>query len=277
MRLVKIFLVFGFALSFTLIAKATEPVPNKLDEASTQVSQSAPKKLLFVGNSFSFYNNGIHNHLGSLIRANGEWKSGENRHKLLTYSGGHLFEQIISMAGIFEVDTRGFEAVILQGHSNEAIHPRKKERFQAALKRAAELARAQSLEPILFMTWGYAGDKQMAVDIADAYIDQGKQLGLRVAPVGLAFQAAARTLPDINLYEPDVAGAKNGEVTYRKEIKHPSAAGTYLAACVFYSLLFDKSPEGNPFISSLPKQEALALQSLSWQVVKGFSQANSKR
>lgn len=271
MRPIKIFLLFSLAL--TLIANAHGLAPNKRDEASALEKKAAPKKLLFVGNSFSFYNNGIHNHLGSLIRANGEWKSGENRHKLLTYSGGHLFEQIISIAGIFEVDTRGFDAVVLQGHSNEPIHPRKKERFEAALKRAAELVRSQSIEPILFMTWGYAGDNQMAIDLADAYIEQGKQLGLRVAPVGLAFQAAARTLPNINLYVPDVLGATGGEITYRKEIKHPSVAGTYLAACVFYSLLFDKSPEGNPFISSLSKQEALALQALSWRVVKTFSEA----
>lgn len=232
--------------------------------------QSIPKKLLFVGNSFSFYNNGIHNHLGSLIRANGEWERGKNRHKLLTYSGGHIFEQIISIAGIFKVDTSGFDAVILQGHSTESIAPKKKKNFEKALARSVELIRQQKLEPILFMTWGYAGDNKMAMDVANAYIQQGKQLGVRVAPVGLAFQKANKTLPHINLYVPDVLGKDGTEITYRKDVKHPSVAGTYLAACVFYSLLFDKSPEGNLFTSNLSKQDALSLQKLSWEVVQAF-------
>ena len=252
----------------------TKPAHTKPSHAKSSTTTSPPKKLLFVGNSFSFYNNGIHNHLGSLLRANGEWQRGENRHKLLTYSGGHIFEQIISIAGIFKVDTRGFDAVILQGHSNEAISKNKKERFEAGLQRATTLIKKQNLEPILFMTWGYANDKEMAEKVATAYVKQGKKLGVRVAPVGIAFAQASELYPEIALYVPDVLGAKNGSITYQKDLKHPSVAGTYLAACVFYSLLFDKSPEGNLFKSSLSAKDALALQRLSWQVVTSFTQAN---
>lgn len=246
-----------------------------MDTAGVQVNylnNKPPKKLLFVGNSFSFYNNGIHNHLGSLIRANNEWERGVNRHKLLTYSGGHMYEQILSIAGIFKIDKRGFDAVILQGHSNEAILASKKDRFEAGLKRAVDIVKEQNLEPILFMTWGYANDKEMANKVTEAYIQQGKKLGVRVAPVGIAFQKASVSLPNINLYVPDVLASKNGNITYRKDLKHPSVAGTYLAACVFYAMLFDKSPEGNLFTSSLSETQANALQKLSWQVVKEFKQ-----
>ncbi len=252
-------LIFVSSLS---VAAPSEPTERK---------QKTPKKLLFVGNSFSFYNNGIHNHLGSLIRTNSEWETGVNRHKLLTYSGGHLFEQIISIAGIFETDTRGFEAVILQGHSNEPINKKKSKRFEDALQRTVNLVREQNLEPILFMTWGYKNDSKMAQRIIDAYVQQGKRHKIRVAPVGIAFQQASKRLPDIDLYVPDVSGTFENKIIYREDIKHPSEAGTYLAACVFYAMLFNKSPEGTPFSSNLSNIDALALQKLSWDVVQKFN------
>lgn len=259
--------LFTLGLAFIFGPSLSAPA----SEVTARIGKEAPKKLLFVGNSFSFYNNGIHNHLGSLIRTNSEWEAGVNRHKLLTYSGGHLFEQIISIAGIFKTDTHGFEAVILQGHSNEPIHKKKSNRFEEALNRSVSLIKDQNLEPILFMTWGYKNDRRMAERLVDAYIKQGKRHKIRVAPVGVAFQEAAKSLPEIDLYVADVAGFSEQGITFRAEVKHPSDAGTYLAACVFYAMLFNKSPEGTPFISQLSSTDALALQKLSWDVVQKFN------
>lgn len=258
---------------FTLgLATVFSPSLNVVaSEFTTEMRKEAPKKILFVGNSFSFYNNGIHNHLGSLIRTNSEWKTGVNRHKLLTYSGGHLFEQIISIAGVFKTDAHGFEAVILQAHSNEPIHKKKSKRFEDALSRSVSLIKQENLEPILFMTWGYKNNNRMAERLVDAYIQQGKRHKIRVAPVGIAFQESAKLLPDIDLYVPDVAGFTEQGITFREEIKHPSDAGTYLAACIFYAMLFNKSPEGTPFTSQLSSTDALALQKLSWDVVQKFN------
>ena len=47
---------------------------------------SAPESVLFVGNSFSYYNNGINNHYGALVAAGG----GEVRVRMSTISGGRL-------------------------------------------------------------------------------------------------------------------------------------------------------------------------------------------
>jgi hypothetical protein len=87
-------------------------------------------------------------------------------------------------------------------------------------------------------------------------------------PAGLAFWPGERQLPEIELFMPDVLGVNNkanddAELTYRNVLKHPSQAGTYLMACVLYSALYQKSPEGNIFTAGLDKDIALKLQKLS--------------
>lgn len=256
-------------LSFTLSAHA---------EHHEQTQAAELKKILFVGNSFSFYNNGIHNHLGSLIRANGDWQSGENRLRLQTLSGGHIHEHLEGLQATLSNDTRPWQAVVLQGHSNEPLLTSKKARFEHSLASAIGIVREHDLSPVLFMTWGYKGDEKMASELAQAYIEQGAKHKVKVVPVGLAFTKAEQTLPTIDLFVKDVLGIQQTpegkEITFRTDIKHPSEAGTYLAACVFYASLYKRSPVGNSFTAGLDKNTAKALQALSWQVVENFQ--NSK-
>ena len=54
----------------------------------------------------------------------------------------------------------------------------------------------------------------------------------KYVPVGNAFDYVEKNHPNINLYMDDN--------------KHPSPNATYLAACVFYSMISGKSPVGLP-------------------------------
>ena len=245
----------------------------------TVVPVGQVKKALFIGNSFSFYNNGVHNHLGSLIRANNEWQVGENRLRLSTLSGGHIHEHVDDLRYLLSKPKGTWEAVILQGHSNEPIEPKTHERFKNSVKQAVKLVKEQQLQPILLMTWGYKGQPDMGIELANAYTSLANELNILVVPAGIAFWAAEQQLPEIELFVPDVLGVKNkandnandnAEITYRKVLKHPSQAGTYLMACVLYSALYQKSPEGNIFTAGLDEDIALKLQKLSWIVTSGF-------
>jgi hypothetical protein len=92
-----------------------------------------------------------------------------------------------------------------------------------------------------------------------------------VAPAGLAWAAIEQDDPDINLFY--------------KDGSHPSAAGTYLSACVFYATIFGRSPVGLPsrivgtpvnlstervqsgataVLVDLPSAEARKLQQAAW-------------
>ncbi|WP_395338916.1 hypothetical protein PN836_013065 [Ningiella sp. W23] len=249
--------------------QAKPPIPSNAERSDSY------KKILFVGNSFSFYNNGIHNQLGSLIRAQGEWERGENRMRLLTLSGGHIHEHLDGLANQLKHDPRPWQAVVLQGHSNEPISKRKQDRFDESLSKAIQIIKERQLTPILFMTWGYKGEPDMAQALRHAYEAQAAKHQVAVVPVGLAFQRAEKVFPDINLFVKDVLGMSESagterRLTYRDDIKHPSAAGTYLAACVFYASLYQRSPEGNVFTAGLKNTDAHKLQTLAWETVSEY-------
>ena len=58
------------------------------------------------------------------------------------------------------------------------------------------------------------------------------EVGARLAPVGLAWEKAQQSDPDLDLFHPDA--------------RHANPAGAYLTACVFYTVLLGESPEGLP-------------------------------
>lgn len=258
----KIFITVILTCLILLVAKSVE---------ASDSAETIPKRNLFVGNSFSFYNNGIHNHYSNLIRVSGEWRRGQNYNRLSTLSGSSLLEHQADLTSILTSAKRKYDAVILQGHSMESTDPKRTPGFIRGVKTLAKIATDQNAKPILFMTWGYKGNTDMAKKVALAHSQIGKQLSIDVVPVGLAFARIESEFPSIDLFIPDVLGAdKDGQLTYRKDWKHPSVAGTYLAACVFYAALENKSPEGSLYRASLDNKTALQLQQIAWQVVQKF-------
>lgn len=241
--------------------------------SQSSIASASPKRILFTGNSFSFYNNGIHNHVGSLIRSADEWKKG-NRFRLLTLSGSHIHEHLPILEVMLARQDEQWDALVLQGHSNEPVSSKKHKNFEESMGKAIGMLKNKSILPILFMTWEYEGETEMGKKLAEAYVNLGAKYEVPVVPVGLAFAKSRALYPDISLYVPDVLGLSTSDtantLTYRKDLKHPSRAGTYLAACVFYSALYNKTPQGLAFTADLPLQQAATLQALAWQVVKDF-------
>jgi hypothetical protein len=42
--------------------------------------------------------------------------------------------------------------------------------------------------------------------------------------------------------------------------RHPSRAGSYLAACTFYGALYEKTPVENPYTAGLSREQVRVLQ-----------------
>lgn len=53
---------------------------------------------------------------------------------------------------------------------------------------------------------------------------------------------------------------------------HPDLLGTYLAACVTYAALYEKSPVGNPYnyYGAIDAETAAFLQQVAWDTVTSF-------
>ncbi|MDN4503800.1 hypothetical protein QX776_15420 [Alteromonadaceae bacterium BrNp21-10] len=237
-------------------------------------SIDAPKRVMFVGNSFSYFNNGIANHYSNLVRASGAWEKGEYGSRLKTISGGRLHEHVPGVANLLKLPgDNHWDVVVLQDYSNGPIKSKSRKAFKQASAELSKMVRAHAAKPVFFMTWGYKGNAAMTTELRDAYVRQGNALNMLVVPVGLAFAAAQQSHPDIELYSKDVQGfGAEGKVIYRSVEKHPSVAGTYLAACTFYASLQGKTPDGLPYTADLPAKQVKALQQIAWQTSQQFYQ-----
>ncbi len=239
-------------------------------------SVEIPQRILFVGNSFTYYNNSLHSHLRNLLMAGGMYNADKMRVSAMTISGSRLVEHAGGIAALVKPDT--WDLVVLHGHSKEPLEESTAEPFIKAVRIFSKYIRNRGAEPVFFMTWAYRGRPEMTHPLAEGYTKIANQVDALVVPVGLAFAQAQRDHPEIELYTRDLLKYERTHQdtptpVYRDEIKHPSLAGTYLAACVFYAALFQQSPLGLAYQAGLDRTQAIHLQAVAQDTVEAFYDA----
>jgi hypothetical protein len=225
-----------------------------------------PQSLLWVGNSFFYYNNSMHGQVAQLVRGDNSIThrgvsvtisgSGIDWHDVGSYLGPDRIGKY-SFIGDNEIrfnpPGRQFDAVMIMDCSQCPIHPQLGPVFHEYAKKHADTVRANGAKPIFFMSWAYKDKPEMTAQLAEQYTIAGKANGAQVVPAGLAFARSVALKPDLELYMPDK--------------RHPSLAGTYLAACTVYAALFGKSPVGNAHTAGLRADIASHLQQVAWDTV----------
>ena len=260
---------FGLALALALGACAQ--LPTVARKAGTE---SPPRAVMYVGNSFMYYNNGMPGHVGQLARASVDKERATHRSVMLTISGsgmdwhdvGSYFRPNAvgrySFVGDNEVRInppgRMFDATVLMDCSQCPTNPALRPAFFEFSKRHSDTVRSHGAEPIFLMTWAYADKPEMTQGLADAYTEAGRQNNAHVIPAGLAFARSIALKPELNLYVPDK--------------RHPSLAGTYLAACTVLASLHGVNPVGNSYTAGLDVATARHLQEVAWNTAKAYQQ-----
>ncbi len=225
---------------------------------------------MWVGNSFFYYNNSMHNHVGNLVRA-ADPKSNP-RGTSITISGSgiewHDMESYFrpnaigrySFVGdneiVFNKPGRQYDTVILMDCSQCPIHPQLKSTFHEYAKKHSDTIRKHDARPVFFMSWAYKDKPEMTAQLAEQYTIAGNANDALVIPAGLAFAKAVSRRPTLELYQPDK--------------RHPSLAGTYLAASTTYAALYRKSPVGNKYLAGLDAATAQFLQGVAWETVQEY-------
>ncbi|MFO1219924.1 MAG: hypothetical protein U1E89_16275 [Burkholderiaceae bacterium] len=229
-----------------------------------------PASLLWVGNSFFYFNNSMHGHLGGLLNAAGvrnvrqtsvtisgaglDWHDMGSHFKPGTGMMRYSFTPTNDVA--FNTFDRAYDMVLMMDCSQCPIHPKLQQAFHDTVKAHAATVRQAGAEPALFLSWAYQDQPQMTEQLAAEYVKAGRANQMRVVPAGPAFAASIAKRPDLNLYAPDK--------------RHPSLAGTYLGACVVMASLFRTSPVGNSYTAGLPPDVAQHLQAVAWETAQGF-------
>ena len=245
---------------------ALQIAPIAAQSLKTALDNSAPERVLFVGNSYFYYNDSLHNHVSRML-ASLDPELGERiEFKSATIGGAALDHHPLDShltPGKLGID-EPFELVILQGGSGEPLSERRREEFA---RTAAEFERkisAVGAETALYMTHAYSPphprfDPNMIESIESLYVETANEIGALVIPVGLAFEEAYRRRPDIVLHK-------------QFDGSHPDMLGTYLAACVIVASVWDISPvDGDyDYFGTINRGDALFLQQVAQDVVTEF-------
>lgn len=211
-----------------------------------------PTPILFIGNSFTRRND-LPGMLERLAAAGRPARSLETEEVIA--NGMSLKTHWTRGQARRAIGARKWEYVVLQEQSTLPLKNRAKMHEYATL--FARDIQSAGAKPVLYMTWARLNAQDRQDELADAYLTIGRELGVPVAPVGLAWQTAFKRIPGVVLHD--------------KDGSHPNPLGTYLAACVFYGGLFDKTPVGLPADPLLSDKFSAApiqsLQDIAWHAV----------
>ena len=222
-------------------------------------------RALFLGNSYTAFNN-LPAIVAGLANANGDTLvHGANT------PGGYTLEGHSTNATSLSQIAQGWDYVIFQeqsqkpafsqGFSQTEVYP-----YAEILADSIRTANPCAV-PVFYMTWGRKnGDQTNCANFPHLCTYEGMQDRLRtsyiemadlndglVAPVGSAWWRSRIIDPQFELYSGDQS--------------HPIYTGSYLAACVFYATIFEKSPAGIPWYGNLDSTTATYLQDIAHTVV----------
>ncbi len=213
------------------------------------------KKVLFLGNSYTAVNN-----LPNIISALATSTSDALVFDSNTPGGQTLQQHVQNAASTNKIAQDNWDFVVLQEQSQIPSFPDGyvNANFFPAAQSLNNLITANNpcAETVFYMTWGRKdGDPQNCPSwppvctyegmndlIAERYSSAANQNQAIVSPVGAVWKNIRENFPAIELYSSDGS--------------HPSLAGSYLAACTFYTVLYRKNPLLIATDYSLPAADA---------------------
>jgi hypothetical protein len=184
--------------------------------------EEKPIKVLFVGNSFTYFWN-----MPQLVKAMGESQGVALEIHQSTVGGSNLQQHWNEERGTITrklLKETKWDYVIFGDHSLSTINT--PERFKEYGTKFSELVRSVGAEPIFYLTWAYKSNPLMQPIITKAYLELARKMNAKVIPVGPIWMKARKLRPDLNLYFDD---------------KHPSSDGSYLIGLIAYKVLTGKS------------------------------------
>jgi PKD repeat protein len=222
-------------------------------------AQSSTKKVLFIGNSYTSVNN-----LPQMIK---DVALSVNDTVVFDVNapGGYTFEgHSTNTVSLNKIMAGVWDFVVLQEQSQMPSFPDQQvaaDVFPYARVLDSIITQYNICgETIFYMTWGRKNGDASNCSFwppVCTYNGMDSLLNLRyqmmaeqnnaiVSPVGEVWNYVRANHPEIELYSSDES--------------HPSVAGTYLAACTFYSTIFRKDPTFINFFSTLSTVDAIKIQ-----------------
>jgi hypothetical protein len=215
-------------------------------------------RILFIGNSYTYVND-LPTMVGELARS-----GGHRVETAMAAEGGFTFvDHVASSATQTKLGSTKWDLVVLQEQSEiPSVDRFRSDQMYPAARQLVHTVRFAGAKPLFFLTWahrdgwpenGLRDYRTMQAAIVDGYQGIANEIFVPIAPVGVAWAAVVAADPRPGLWQDDGT--------------HPTAKGTYLAACVFYAAIFHASPVGVAFTAGLSKETAESLQQVAADTV----------
>jgi hypothetical protein len=197
------------------------------------------RSVLFLGNSFTDFNGGLDTALCALA---------PRTHSTRVSPGGSTLQQhSVSANDSDALKSTTWNIVVMQDQSQyPVLEP---QLFAAGAEAMVAKVRAAKATPMFLATWGRPDTPECTSAALEAgYQAEADRLTMSIIPAGRAFAASQALRPSIVLNQTD---------------GHPTAAGTYLAACTVFASIYGTSPVGNSAHGGLADDVAKHLQSMA--------------
>ena len=192
------------------------------------IDSTKTRKVLMIGNSFTFYWN-----LPQVLECMFS-KRNENIDVDQKTIGGSNLSKHWKLNSEEDYSIEKYDYLVLNDHSTNPLL--NIDSCAKYIRKFVELAKENKSIPLIYGTWEYPYLKDISKNKKSntmKILDSLSRINRAIyVPVGNAFKYIEENYPEINLYMDDD--------------KHPSPNATYLASCVFYSMITGKSPIGLP-------------------------------
>ena len=214
----------------------------------------SPQRILFIGNSLTYWHNGLYHHLDKMAAAASPAIAIET--SKVTQGGASLKKLWEKPETRPAIASGNHDVVVLQ----EDIPETTVASFREYARTFVNEVRTHEGRPILLMAWSYERLGWVSGDeIAQAHRGAAEELKVEVAPAGVAWQRSIRERPEIDLYAPDR--------------EHPSIHGTYLTTAVVFATIFGKTPVGIDYApAGVTADQAAYLQRVAWETCQAWKQ-----
>ncbi len=223
-------------------------------------------KVLFIGNSYTDVNN-----LPQLIASLAE-SAGDTLEFSANLPGGSTFHNHLNNSATTALIRQGgWDYVVLQGQSQEPSFPDGQfynETYPYAQQLCDMIAQYNpDAKTVFYMTWGRKNGDQgncpyfpplctyegMDSLLFLRYMTMAADFGAEVSPVGALWHYLRDHSSEIELYASDGS--------------HPSLAGSYAAACSFYTVFFRKNPSEISYNPGIAEEAAETIRNAASKVV----------
>lgn len=217
---------------------------NNASEDKGKEIESAPEAILFIGNSHTYYNQGLATHLLEFRKNDGSEL--EPVIQEVAKGGYSLEDHLNDPSSLSKINERNWDYVIFQ--ENTSVAAEALESTTDAMIVLADMVAQNNTEILLFMTWPYEERPEMLNGIKKTYESGAKAINATIVPVGEDWTAIdTETEIDVEFYDADGV--------------HATLEGTFYASAKFYKAIYGKTPSQNPYTAGLPTTIANYLKS----------------